>query len=56
VLYVLGLKKNWLLVSVSEDMGFSIIFKEGQVLIRLEGATLDITVSIGVREGNLYKL
>jgi hypothetical protein len=56
VLYVPGLKKNLLSVSVMEDKGFVVIFQRGQVLIRLEGASPDTTVRIGVREGNLYRL
>jgi hypothetical protein len=56
VLYVPWLKKNLLSVSVMEDRGFAIMFKKGQVLIRTEGASLDTTMSIGVREGNLYRL
>jgi hypothetical protein len=56
VLYVLGLKKNFLSVSVMEDKGFAVMFKKGKVLIRPEGASPDTTVSIGVREGNLYRL
>jgi hypothetical protein len=39
-----------------EDEVFSVMFKKGQVLIHLEGAIPDTRLSIGVREGNLYKL
>jgi hypothetical protein len=56
VLYVPGLRKNFLSVSVMEDRGFSVIFQRGKVLICLEGASPDTTVVIGVREGNLYRL
>jgi hypothetical protein len=56
VLYVPGLKKNLLSVSVMEDKGFVVIFQKGQVLICPEGASPDTTVVIGVREGNLYRL
>jgi hypothetical protein len=49
VLYVPGLKKNFLSVSIMEDRGFGVMFKKGQVLIHLEGASPDTAVSIGVR-------
>jgi hypothetical protein len=39
VLYVLGLRKNLLLVSVTKDMGFVVMFKKGHVLIHPEGAS-----------------
>jgi hypothetical protein len=56
VLYVPGLKKNFLSVSVMDDKGFSVMFKKGQVLIHPHGASPNTTVSIGVREGNLCRL
>jgi hypothetical protein len=56
VLYVPKLKKNLLSVSVLEDMGFVVMFKKWQVLIRPEGISTDTIVSIGVREGKLYRL
>jgi hypothetical protein len=56
VLYVPELKKNFLSVSVLEDMGFSITFQRGKVLICLEGDIPDTTINIGVREGRLYRL
>jgi hypothetical protein len=34
VLYVPGMNNNFFLVLVTKDMGFSIMFKKGQVLIR----------------------
>jgi hypothetical protein len=39
-----------------EDMGFSITFQRGKVLIHLEKASLEKAVVIGVREGTLYRL
>jgi hypothetical protein len=56
VLYVLVLKKNFLLVSAMEDMGFFVTFYRRKALIHPKKTSLDITVVIGVREGNLYKL
>jgi hypothetical protein len=55
VLYVPELKKNLLLVSVLEDDVFAILFQKGQVLIHSERDSPDTTVSIGVREGKVYK-
>jgi hypothetical protein len=56
VLYILGLKKNFLLVSAMENKGFSITFQRGQVLIHLEKTILDNVVVVGAREGTLYRL
>jgi hypothetical protein len=56
MLYVLGLKKNLLSISVMEERGFVVIFQKGKVLIRPEGASLDTAVKTKVREGNLYKM
>jgi hypothetical protein len=56
VIYVPKLKKNFVLVSILDDMGFFVMFKKGKVLISSYGSSLDTTMSIGVREDNLYKL
>jgi hypothetical protein len=56
VLYVPGLKKNFLSVSAMEDKGFFITFQRGKVLIHPEKDSPDKTVVIGVREGTLYRL
>jgi hypothetical protein len=56
VLYVPELKKNLLSILVLEDMGFAINFHREKVLICSEGHIPDTTVSIGVREGRLYRL
>jgi hypothetical protein len=56
VLYVPRLKKNLLSVLVMEGKGFVVMFKKRQVLIRPEGPSPETAVSIGVTEGNLYKL
>jgi hypothetical protein len=56
VLYVPGLKNTLLSVSFMEEMGFSIMFKKWKVLIRPEGYSLNTTMNIQVREGNLYRL
>jgi hypothetical protein len=54
--HVPGLKNNFLLVLVMEKNYFSMIFQRGKVLILSEGASPDTTLSIGVRDGNLYRL
>jgi hypothetical protein len=56
VLYVPGLKKNLLSISVMEDKGYEVNFWKGQVFIRPEGASPDIVMRIRVRDGNLYRL
>ena len=55
VLYVLGLKKNLLSISVLDKKGFIITFLYGEVLKWRKGETIDDVVFIGV-EGGLYKL
>jgi hypothetical protein len=55
VIYVPGMK--FLSVSALEDMGYAVMFEDGQVLIRLEGAdTHDATMRLGISEGMLYRL
>ena len=38
-----------------EDKGYEVNFRKGQVFIRPEGASLDTTFRIGVRDGNIYR-
>jgi hypothetical protein len=56
LLYVPALKKDFLSVSVMEDRGFVVMFKKGKVLVCPEESSLDTSMSIGVRKGNLYSL
>jgi hypothetical protein len=56
VLFVPSLRKNLLLVSVMEDKGFAVEFKNQQVLIKPKEYSPDTTQVIGVREGKLYRL
>ena len=56
MLYVPVLKKNLFLVSTLEEKGYVVLFKKGQVLTHSEGASPDTAVSIGVREGKMYRL
>jgi len=39
-----------------DENGFSIMFMKGKVLIHSEGSIPDTTMTIGVREGNFYRL
>jgi hypothetical protein len=55
-LFVLGLRKNLLLISVMEDKGYVVEFKNQQVLIKLKESTLEVAQVIQVREGYLYRL
>jgi hypothetical protein len=56
VLFVPGLKKNFLSISIMEDKGFAVEFKNQQVLLKLKDSSLDTAQVIKVREGNLYRL
>lgn len=56
VLYVLELKMNLLSILALEDKGVGVLFQDEHVLTYSEGATPDKRVSIGVREGKMYKL
>ena len=55
VLYVLGMKKNLILVLALEDRGYEILFRRGQVLIYPRGAPADLARVIGVRHAKVYK-
>jgi len=56
VLYVPGLKNNFISVLAMEDKCFFVTFQRGKVLIHLEKYIPYITVVVGVREGTLYRL
>jgi len=49
VLFVPELKVSLLSVSTLEDMGYAVMFKDGQLFIRSEGAQ-DAVVRLGIRE------
>jgi hypothetical protein len=46
VMYVSKLKVNLLSISALEDMEYEVMFTDGQVLIRAEGAALDVAVRL----------
>lgn len=52
MLYVLGLKKNLILVAILEDKGYIVTFDECNVYIRPKKSKT--TKVIGVRKGNLF--
>jgi hypothetical protein len=56
VMYVPELKVNLLSISALEDMGYEVMFVDGQVLIRAEGAALDAAVRLGIRQGMMYRV
>jgi hypothetical protein len=56
VMYVPELKVNLLSISALEDMGYEVMFVDGQVHIRAEGATLDVAVRLGIRQGMMYRV
>jgi hypothetical protein len=57
MLFVPEMKVNLLSVSTLEDMGYVVMFEDGQVLIWSEGAdTQDAIVRLGIRENMMYKV
>jgi hypothetical protein len=56
VLYVPGLKKNLLSISILEKKGFRVAFIDGEVLMWAKGETLNEAIIIGSEENGLYKL
>lgn len=54
VKYVLGLKKNLVLVVMLEDKGYDVVFSKGKASIRY--IATGQTKRIGIRVKNLYKL
>jgi hypothetical protein len=56
VIYVSGLKKIFLSLSVMEDKGFAVTFHRGKLLILPEKDSLETIMVVGVREGTLYRL
>jgi hypothetical protein len=56
VMYVPKLNVNLLFVSALADMGYTVLFVDGQVLLRVERAALDATVRLGIRQGMMYRL
>src|SRR5882757_8194469 len=56
VLFVLGLKKNFLSKSALDAKGMRVAFVDGQVLMWPKGKSIDDAIVIGEQEGGLYKL
>jgi hypothetical protein len=56
VLYVSGLKKNFISVSSIQDRGFEVSFRGTKVLIHPKGSSITSGRVIGTCEGNLYRL
>jgi hypothetical protein len=56
VLYVPGMKRNFVSVSALEDKGYKVTFSEGKVLAWHKNSHMDFARVIGVRENNLYRL
>jgi hypothetical protein len=54
VLYVSGLKKNLVSISMLEDLGYEVFFRKGKVLMKPPNSKT--LVQIGVRAKNLYRL
>jgi hypothetical protein len=56
VMYVPELRVNLLSVSALEDMGYTVMFVDGQVLLCAEGVALDAAVRLGIRQGMMYRV
>jgi hypothetical protein len=56
VLYVPGMKRNFVFVSSLEDKGYKVTFSEGKVIVWHKNSHMDSAWVIGVRENNLYRL
>ena len=56
VLFVPGLKKNLLSISVLYAKGMRVTFVDGQFLMWPKGNSIDDAIVIGEQEGGLYKL
>jgi hypothetical protein len=56
VFYVSKIIKSFLSISTMEDRGYTIIFEDGQVLIRVKEYSLESTRILGNKEGYLYRL
>jgi hypothetical protein len=56
VLYVPGMKRNLVFVSVLEDKGYKVTFSEGKILAWHKNSHMDYVRVIGVRENSLYRL
>lgn len=50
MLFVSGLMVHFLSVSTLEDDGYRVLFRDGQVLLCLDGATLDAAIVLGTRQ------
>ena len=55
-LFVPGLNKNLLSISVLDAKGMRVAFVDGQVVMWPRGKTIDDAIVIGEQEGGLYKL
>jgi hypothetical protein len=53
LLYIPGLKKNMLSISVMEDKGYEVNFWRGRVFIRPKGVSAETALRIGIWYGNL---
>lgn len=56
ILYVPGLKKNFLSISCLEDKGERVAFVDGKVLVWGKGSSIDKARVIGVCEVSLYRV
>ena len=55
VLYVSGLKKNFVSVSTIEEKAYEVLFHDGKVLLFPRGSSITSAKVIGTRHERLYK-
>jgi hypothetical protein len=56
IIYVPGLKKNLILVSVLKSKGYTVAFSNGKTLMWPSNESMSSTMTTGVHEGGLYKV
>jgi hypothetical protein len=56
ILYVPGLKKNLISVSVLESKGYYVAFSKGKALLWSSNEDINTAITIGTRESGLYKI
>jgi hypothetical protein len=56
VMYVPELRVNLFSVSALVDIGYTMMFVDGHVLLCAEGAAFDATMRLGIMQGMMYRL
>lgn len=56
VLFVPGIKRNLISIFGLADQGYRFFFQESKVLYWIKNSNIKNVISIGVKEGSLYKI